>query len=271
MAQLNSGVGLYGNNEMIEYLPLNQVNRLLISRAFAQVLRVDMSIDCVIEGQMGQARVDNIESPTVFALEVGSFRYFAGDATSAGGQRLLDGLQPYSFLMPSAPGWFEAIQARYSERLIGIDRFRFGSESLTIEHLHRLILQSEIHQEIKAMDVDFARQLWKRDHFIDLSDYDSPEDFVKRGIGYYMEHDGDVIGAAYASLVCSRGIEVSLFVEDAFRRRGIATILASHLLQWCLERRLHPNWDAANLMSCGLAEKLGYQPLGGYRAYYLKA
>jgi GNAT superfamily N-acetyltransferase len=230
-----------------------------------------MSIDCVIEGQMGQARVDNAEFPTVFALEVGSFRYFAGDAASAGAQLLLDTLQPYTFLMPSAPGWAEAVQERYPARLIGIERFRFASEPLTIEHLHRLIIHSELRQDIKAMEVDFARRLWKQDHFVDLSDYDSPEDFVKRGVGYYLERDGQVMGAAYASLVCSRGIEVSLFVEEAFRRRGIATVLASHLLQWCLERRLHPNWDAANLMSCGLAEKLGYRPLGRYRAYYLKA
>ena len=121
------------------------------------------------------------------------------------------------------------------------------------------------------MDVNFAQYLWEQDHFVDLSDYDSPEDFVKRGVGYYLEHDGQMIGATYASLVCSRGIEVSIFVQAAFRRRGIATLLASYLLRWCIERHVHPNWDAANPMSCGLAEKLGYRPLGQYQAYYLKA
>jgi hypothetical protein len=40
---------------MTEYLPLAKANRILIARAFAQVLRVDMSIDCVIDDQMGQA------------------------------------------------------------------------------------------------------------------------------------------------------------------------------------------------------------------------
>ena len=256
---------------MTEYLPLNKANRLLIARAFTQVLRVDMSIDCVIEGQMGQALVDNAQSPTVFTLEVGSFRYFAGEAASIEGHKLLDSLQPYTWLMASSPGWAAAAQEKFQDRLLAIDRFRFSSKSLAVDHLHHLIAQSELRQEVKLMDVDFAQYLWEQDHFVDLSDYDSPEDFVKRGVGYYLEHDGQMIGATYASLVCSRGIEVSIFVQAAFRRRGIATLLASYLLRWCIERHVHPNWDAANPMSCGLAEKLGYRPLGQYQAYYLKA
>lgn len=256
---------------MTEYLDLNKANRILVACAFTHVLRVDMSIDCVIEGQMGQVLVDSAQSPSVFKLEVGSFRYFAGEATSAEGHKLLDSLQPYTWCMPSTPGWAEAAQDKYQDRLIAIDRFRFSSEPLAIENVHHLIAQSDLSHEVKPIEVDFAQQLWEQDHFVDLSDFDSPEDFVKRGIGYYMERDGEVIGAAYASLVCSRGIEVSIFVQEAFRRRGIATLLASHLLRWCLERHVHPNWDAANPMSCGLAEKLGYRPLGRYPAYYLKA
>lgn len=256
---------------MTEYLSLNKANRILIARAFTHVPRVDMSIDCVIEGQMGQALVDNTRSPTVFQLEVGSFRYFAGNAASAEGRTLLDSLGPYTFLMPSAAGWAEAAQDKFQDRLITINRFRFSSEPLAVKHLHHLTNQSDLGHESKLMDVDFARQFWERDHFIDLSAYESPEDFVKRGVGYYMKHAGEVIGAAYASLVCSRGIEVSIFVQETYRRRGIATLLASHLLSWCLERHVHPNWDAANAPSCGLAEKLGYRPLGQYQAYYLKA
>lgn len=254
-----------------EYLPLNKTNRLLIARAFAQVLRVDMSIDCVIEDQMGQALVDKAQAPTVFQLEVGPFRYFAGAAASDEGHALLASLQPYTCLMPSAPGWFEAARETFRDRLIAIERFRFSSEALASEHLQDSIDRSDFSHEVKSMDIAFAQRLWGQDHFVDLSSYDAPEDFVNRGSGYYMERDGEVVGAAYASLVCSRGIEVSIFVQDAFRRRGIATLLASHLLKWCVERRIHPNWDAANPMSCSLAEKLGYRPLGRYQAYYLQA
>lgn len=102
---------------MPELLPLDKVNRVRIARAFKDVPRVDMAIDCVIEGQMGTAIVDSAQSPTAFRLHLGSFTYFAGDATSPGGRSLLEGLGPYTFLMPSAPGWFEATKSLYKHRL----------------------------------------------------------------------------------------------------------------------------------------------------------
>ncbi|HWQ83455.1 MAG TPA: GNAT family N-acetyltransferase, partial [Anaerolineales bacterium] len=101
------------------------------------------------------------------------------------------------------------------------------------------------------------------------SEYDSAEDFVERGIGYVSIQQGEILGAAFASLVNSRGIEVSIYVEEAHRRQGLATALASALLISCLERRLEPHWDAANPESCRLASKLGYQFQGSYEAYYL--
>ena len=105
----------------------------------------------------------------------------------------------------------------------------------------------------------------------DLSDFESVEDFLARGIGYGVMRNDTVIGVAYSSLICSKGIEVSIFVSPDHRRRGIATALASHLLRWSLEHRLDPHWDAANPESCKLAEKLGYTPTETYTAYYLQS
>jgi L-amino acid N-acyltransferase YncA len=76
------------------------------------------------------------------------------------------------------------------------------------------------------------------------------------------------VGIAYSSLVYSQGIEVSIYVAETHRRQGIATSLAASLLLACLQRRLHPNWDAANPESVKLAEKLGYHHTGSYEAYF---
>ena len=51
----------------------------------------------------------------------------------------------------------------------------------------------------------------------------------------------------------------------------MAIVLGADLAAWCLEHAMAPHWDAANLESCGLAEKLGYSPIGKYQAHYLKA
>ncbi|MBE0670194.1 MAG: GNAT family N-acetyltransferase, partial [Anaerolineales bacterium] len=123
---------------------------------------------------------------------------------------------------------------------------------------------------IKQMDITLLERVQGQDHFIDISDFDSSSDFMGRGIGYYAEKTGEVIGAAYSSLVCNQGIEISLFVLDDHRRQGIATALSANLVRWCLENNMDAHWDAANPESCRLAEKLGYISTGTYQAYYLK-
>jgi len=75
---------------------------------------------------------------------------------------------------------------------------------------------------------------------------------------------------AWSSLVCSRGIEVSVSVAPEHRMRGMATVLSAYLVMWCLENGVQPHWDAANPESCRLAEKLGYTRAGTYRAHLLK-
>lgn len=44
-------------------LELNKTNRLKLARVFRNHKRVDSSIDCVIEGQMGKAFVNDITHP----------------------------------------------------------------------------------------------------------------------------------------------------------------------------------------------------------------
>ncbi|HET9914327.1 MAG TPA: GNAT family N-acetyltransferase [Anaerolineales bacterium] len=255
---------------MITEYPLTKVNRLQLAKAFRNIPRVDLSIDCVIEGQMGKAYVDDIQNPSVYKIQTGPFFYFAGNVLSEGGQEMLRAIQPWTLFMPSSEGWIEAGKSMYGEQLIGFDRYSFSSECLSLEHLEKLVIQSAFSKEVKRMDLALATQVWGQDHFIDISDFESPSDFVERGIGYYAERNGTIVGAAFSSLACSNGIEVSIFVLEEYRRQGMATTLAAHMLKWCLENSLDPHWDAANPESCKLAEKLGYIPKGNYRAYYLK-
>jgi GNAT superfamily N-acetyltransferase len=255
---------------MTEYL-LTKANRIRLARAFKHVPRADLSIECAIEAQMGKAFVDDLEEPTAFRIQVGPFFYFAGDVAGRGGRAMLENITPYTLFMPSAPGWIEAAKTMYGERLIRFDRYSFSSKHVSAEHLDHLCQASTFREDVRQMDLPFATRFWGQDHFVDLSDFGSAEDFVQRGIGFYLKKRDMVVGAAYSSLVCSRGIEVSLFVMEDYRRQGIATILASRLLRWCIENNAEANWDAANPESCKLAEKLGYVQTGTYQAYYLEA
>ena len=70
-------------------LSLTKGNRIRLARAFRGSKRVDIAIDCVVEGQMGNAFADDPENPTAFKIEVGPFCYFAGDARSTGGVEMI--------------------------------------------------------------------------------------------------------------------------------------------------------------------------------------
>jgi len=136
---------------------------------------------------MGKAFVDDLQEPTIFRIQVGPFFYFAGDATGPSARAMLINIVPYTLFMPSSPGWIEAGKVMYGERLVGFDRYSFSSEHICAEHLDHLRQISAFGEDVRHMDLPFAAQLWGQDHFVDLSDFDSAEDFVQRGIGFYLE------------------------------------------------------------------------------------
>jgi len=253
---------------LIEYT-LTQAHRLTLAQAFHAVPRVDLSIECILEGQMGRAFADDAARLTAFKIAVGPFVYFAGEAASAGSRELIESTPPWTLIMPSGPGWLEAVQSMYGERLLAMERHSFSSEHLSLAHLDHVCQAVLAKATIKRIDLDAFKRLQGPDGFFDISEFDSAQDFLERGIGFYAE-TSRLAGVAYSSLVCSKGIEVSIFVVERYRRQGIAAALACHLLRWCLLNGLDPHWDAANLPSCHLAEKLGYTATGTYRAYYVQ-
>lgn len=218
---------------------------------------------------MGQAFVDDLARPTIYHVVIGPFHYFAGTAVSSQAQTMMARLPAYNLLMPSADGWQELAQQQFGDALQTNIRYSFSSDRLSADHLHQLLKGNPFKGQIVAIDAAVARQLSAVSelHF-DLADFDSAEDFAARGLGFVALVEGQPVGIAYSSLVCSRAIEISIFVTESHRRQGIATALGASLLLACLRRQLHPNWDAANPESARLAEKLGYRSTGSYEAFY---
>jgi hypothetical protein len=197
-------------------LELTKANRLKVARAFRFNKRVDFSIECAIEGQLGKVLVDDPAHPTAYCIRVGPFGYFAGEAHSAGGRRLMQSYPAYHLLMPAPGAWIEAAKEFFGEQLKSFPRYSFSSSQLSSEHLARLLDRSPFRERVIPINLDLASQVADQpESFLDLSDFDSPADFIERGFGYTILDEGKMIGAAYSSLVCSQGIEVSLYVEEA--------------------------------------------------------
>jgi GNAT superfamily N-acetyltransferase len=256
---------------VIVELPITKSNRLKVAQAFRSNQRVDLSIQCVIEGQMGKVYANHLDHPKAFLIEVSNFFwYFAGDASVLQEDQFITTTSANKLIMPSPVEWLENLQAMFVHRLLPMERFSFSSSTLSLEKINHLIHTFPNRAEVRRMDPDIIdHELRKPQSDLDLSEYDSGDDFYNRGIGYCLMELGDFVGLAYSSLVCSQGIEISIFVLPDYRRRGIATLLGCHLVKYCLENNLEPHWDAANIESCKLAEKLGYTPMGEYQAHFL--
>lgn len=251
-------------------LALNKSNRLKLARAFQHNKRVDYAIDCAVEGQMGQAFANDVAQPTAFGIVVGPFCYFAGDVHSPDSQTLIRELLADRLLMPSPPEWMEVAQKVFQNRLVSFPRHSFSAEQLSEAHLASLSNSSPHRERIVPLDAPLAAQTAAEpDNYLEIEAFDSPEDFVDRGLGFAALDGERVMGVAYSSLVCSRGIEVSIFVKERYRERGVATALAGRLLLAGHHEGMRPNWDAANPESCKLALKLGFVFVESYEAYYV--
>lgn len=69
--------------------------------------------------------------------------------------------------------------------------------------------------------------------------------------------------------VYNGGIEIEIDTKLQFRQKGLATACGAKLILECLGRNLYPSWDAHDLRSVALAEKLGYHMDKPYTVYIM--
>ncbi len=92
-----------------------------------------------------------------------------------------------------------------------------------------------------------------------IGDFEAKEAFLEKGRGFVVLKDGSVVAGASSEYCYRNGIEVEIDTVRSERRKGLATAVGAKLILSCLDDGLEPVWDAANLISVHLAEKLGYQ------------
>ena len=112
-------------------------------------------------------------------------------------------------------------------------------------------IDSEIYDLILSADDDDLEYL--------IGDFETKEAFLEKGRGFVVLKDGSVVAGASSEYCYRNGIEVEIDTVRSERRKGLATAVGAKLILSCLDDGLEPVWDAANLISVHLAEKLGYQ------------
>jgi hypothetical protein len=95
----------------------------------------------------------------------------------------------------------------------------------------------------------------------------SVESSVTDGLGYCLLDGERVISEAFAGPIVDGALEMATITDDAYQRRGLATIVCARTILEC-ERLGYATWwntGLTNLASAGLARKLGYRIERQYR------
>lgn len=92
------------------------------------------------------------------------------------------------------------------------------------------------------------------------------ENFIEYGFGFILLDKGNIVGHVHSASVEDGEVEIDIQTNKAYRDKGVATYLASCLINECIKRDLIPKWDCAvsNEPSNKLAIKLGFQKIKEY-------
>ena len=231
-------------------------------------------VQSALDGCMGRAwATDDLTAAKVIN---GDFAALAGDPNAAEAETLAgfipeDYASDMHLLCSFRNLWNDRIERTYGERAIGFERYAIRKEPDVFDPARLRAFCDRIPDgyALRPIDAELYEQAkqeeWSRDFVSQFRDVD---DYLTRGLGVAVLFEGQMIAGASSYVVFHDGIEIEIDTRKDHRRKGLALACASRLILTCLERNWYPSWDAANLQSVALAEKLGYhmdQPYTTYR------
>ena len=225
-----------------------------------------------LQGYMGKAWADSTENPRSAQIITADFCFFAGVPDPALVSNILPAqyTQPYIFMIPQHDGWSRCIEQIYPKNSKRFMRYALKKEPGVFD-ADKLLGYTQGLQEgysLRQIDEELYRQTKEREWSKDLcSQFTSYAQYKEQGLGFAVMQGGRIVAGASSYTVYDKGIEIEIDTQKEHRRKGLALACAAKLILACLEKGLYPSWDAANLASVALAEKLGYHFDKEYAAY----
>lgn len=214
---------------------------------------------------MGKVYVSDTEQPKSAFAFVGCFGFYAGIPDK---EIVMDRPDGFVIMTPQNNEWAKLIEECYP---LAKKVTRYAIKKDTI--FDRTMLQNEIKKlpagyELKKIDADIYDRCLENPATEDfVSAFESKEKYLQMGRGMVILKNGIIVAGASSYTRYREGIEIEVDTIEPERRKHLATIACSALILNCLEEGLYPSWDAQNMNSVHLAEKLGYEFDHEYAAY----
>lgn len=226
-------------------------------------------LDGVLEGLIGEARAAGEPDLSTGYAAFADVFYIGGNADCLEARNLISRIPFFKalFLASNSP-WLTLIRETWGEHLVEIERYTFPRPTFDVERLRRLASDLPEGFRVAPIDMPLAQRIISAQDVPILEDhirqFGSAAAFMQHGFGFCVLERDEIVALISTYAVSRAGVEIQISTHPDCRRRGLATVLGATFILHCLERDLDPHWDAANVASCQLAEKLGY---AGYTPY----
>ncbi len=229
-----------------------------------------------LQGHMGSAWADDPVTPSCAQIVVADFCFFAGDASAEGAKSLVCNIPPEGYnrdvmiIIPDGAAWCELFESVHQGRYEKFYRnaIKKGGDIFDRHRLREIIAELPPEYSLKRFDEALYHEALEKVWSFSLcSQFDSADDYLKRGKGYGIVHNGVLVSGASSYTIYDGGIEIEIDTDERYRRQGLALVCGAALVLDCIEHGLYPSWDAANKASVALSEKLGYHFDKEYIAY----
>ena len=223
-----------------------------------------------LQGIMGEIYVDDVDQPTAAKAVLGDFAFFVGQP---GVELLLHEVRKGMILVPREEAWAICIEECLRGKVKAALRYAILKEENIFEKekLQQYAVALPPGYELRMIDEKLYRQCLQEEWSADLvKQFESYELFARYALGVVAIRADEIAAGASSYSAYDKGIEIEVDTKEEHRRKGLATACAAQLILKCLEKGWYPSWDAANLWSVALAEKLGYHRGEEYMIYEIK-
>ncbi|MDO5426129.1 MAG: GNAT family N-acetyltransferase [Eubacteriales bacterium] len=222
---------------------------------------------------MGAVYADSAEAPTAALAVLGDFCFLAGEPN----EELVrcDSLgahKEFVLLVPQSEAWGKLIEACYGERAKKTVRYALKKEPDVFdrEKLWKAVNALPEGYTLRMIDEELFERCRQEQWSADLTGlFPDYETYREGGLGAVVLKGDELVSGASSYSRYLGGIEIEIDTKEEYRRKGLAYSCGAKLILECLERNLYPSWDAQNLWSVALAEKLGYHFSHEYTTYVI--
>ena len=214
---------------------------------------------------MGKIFVTDQDSPVSAMAYVGCFAFYAGVPDK---ELVLAKPKGFVIMTPQNKEWEDCIEECFPAAK-KVTRYAIRKDTqFDLSFLRSMVKKLPEGYELKEIDNETYDLCLTDPVTLDfVSSFESKEKYLEIGRGMVVMKSGRIVAGASSYTRYNEGIEIEVDTVPQERRKGLATSACAALIIRCLDEGLYPSWDAQNMNSVHLAEKLGYEFDHEYTAY----